>query len=306
LKRAEQVEAELEAMRRSGLEIAFIVDDNLIGNKKAIKPILRHVADWQAENGFPFAFFAEASIDLADDSELMELLVAANVQAVFIGVETPNAEALRETKKLQNLRQGGMIVGFDSDDQSICDSQLQFVRQARVVHAMAGMLSAIPKTPLYDRLKAEDRLDEAREAEFGTNVIPKQMSREDLLAGYRRVMQELNDVEDFFDRADSLYHDPNFQFDRAQRNYWRQHRLHGWATQAKIWLRCIVLYIRLMRSVPEPQLREEYRRRLRMLWAKRKQPAALFIYLLKCATHYHYHRITQSLTDTTQPLLNTF
>ena len=93
LKTSPQVLLELEAMRRAGMEIAFIVDDNLIGNKKAIKPILQDVVDWQKKRGYPFTFFAEASIDLADDPELIEMMVEANIQAVFIGVETPNEES---------------------------------------------------------------------------------------------------------------------------------------------------------------------------------------------------------------------
>ena len=194
LKTSQQVLRELEGMKRAGMEIAFIVDDNLIGTKQAIKPVLQEVVKWQQRHGYPFTFFSEASIDLADDAELLELFVAANIQAVFVGVETPNEESLRETKKFQNLRSGGtiiekihriqqtgievwtgMIVGFDHDTTAIFNAQIEFVRQARIVHAMCGMLSAIPKTPLYDRLASEQRLDFDDEPEFGTKVIPKQM-----------------------------------------------------------------------------------------------------------------------------------
>ena len=87
--------------------IVFIVDDNLIGNKKAIKEVLRDVVAWQAADGYPLTFFTEASLDLADDAELMELMVEANIIAVFIGIESPNEASLRETKKFQNVREGG-------------------------------------------------------------------------------------------------------------------------------------------------------------------------------------------------------
>ena len=97
-------------MRATGLRIVFIVDDNLIGNKKAIKEVLRDVVAWQEQNGYPLTFFTEASIDLADDAELMQLMVEANIIAVFIGIESPNEESLRETKKFQNVRQGGTIL----------------------------------------------------------------------------------------------------------------------------------------------------------------------------------------------------
>ena len=135
LKTSAQVIAELEAMRKQNLPMAFIVDDNLIGNKVAVKPLLRDVAAWQAAEGYPFTFFTEASLNLAEDDELMELMIAANIMVVFIGIETPNEESLRETKKYQNVRKGGtlvdrvrkvqdsglevwcgMIVGFDNDD----------------------------------------------------------------------------------------------------------------------------------------------------------------------------------------------
>lgn len=325
LKTAAQVLNELEAMRRTGLEIAFIVDDNLIGNKQAIKPVLSEVAKWQQVNGFPFTFFSEASIDLADDAELMELFVAANIQAVFVGVETPNAESLRETKKFQNLRSGGtivekihriqragmevwsgMIVGFDNDTREIFDAQIEFVKQSRIAHAMCGMLSAIPKTPLYDRLAAEQRLDFDDEPEFGTNVIPKQMSREELLLGYRQVMRELNDVDHFFDRVDSLYLNSEFCFNRAQTEYWRRRPLKRWGQQAMTMVRCAVLYQRLMKQVRDPKLRGTYRQRLRNVWKVRREPAALFVYLLKCAIHFHYHQISLQIENSDQRLVNTF
>ena len=119
-------------------------------------------------HGYPFTFFTEASLDLADDAELMELMVEANIIAVFIGIESPNEESLRETKKYPERprRAGrssrrsaesrtpgievwcGMIVGFDNDDARIFDAQLEFLRETDIMHAMVGMLSAIPKTPL--------------------------------------------------------------------------------------------------------------------------------------------------------------
>lgn len=325
LKTAKQVLRELEAMRQAGMSIAFIVDDNLIGNKQAIKPVLREMIAWQEANGFPMSFFAEASIDLADDTELMELLVAANIQAVFVGVETPNEASLRETKKYQNLREGGsivekvhriqgagmevwtgMIVGFDNDDSSIFESQLEFVRQARIVHAMCGMLSAIPKTPLHQRLADEGRLDPSDEPSYGTNVIPLRMTRDELRDGYRRVMQELNDVERFFDRADSLYYDRKFRFNRGQRGYWSRHPLRGMVSNVKAMVQCLVLYCRLMRRVDDATMRRAYSRRLMGVWRARREPGALWIYMLKCAIHYHYARINEHLAAPDRPLVNTF
>src|SRR5262249_49789072 len=151
--------------------------------------------------------FTEASLDLSDDAELMRLMVDANVRIVFVGIETPNEAALRETKKLQNLRPGhtmldkihtiqatglevwcGMILGFDNDDPTIFAAQQAFIREARIINAMVGMLHAIPKTPLHERLRREGRLDPADFPEAGTNVIPLKIGREALREGYLQVM----------------------------------------------------------------------------------------------------------------------
>ena len=189
LKTSEQVLAELESFRRAGFKIVFVVDDNLIGNKKAIKPVLREIVRWQQERAYPLTLFTEASLDLAEDDELMELMGLANFQSVFIGIETPNEDSLRETKKFQNVRPNagtllervhrvqkrgidvwcGMIVGFDHDDTSIFEVMPKFLAEARISSALIGMLYAIPTTPLYDRLHADGRLndDEARD-----NTVP--------------------------------------------------------------------------------------------------------------------------------------
>jgi radical SAM superfamily enzyme YgiQ (UPF0313 family) len=325
LKATSQVIVELELLRTQKMEIAFIVDDNLIGNKQLIKPILREVAQWQVSRGFPLTFFAEASLDLADDPELMELMVACNIQAIFVGIESPREESLQETRKFQNLRASGtmiekirriqqagmevwtgMIVGFDNDDETIFDHQSKFVQEARVIHVMLGMLTAIPKTPLYDRLLKASRLDLADTSEFGTNILPLRLSRQALRDGYMQTMKELNSVEAFFDRTDSLYLDRHFQFDKARQAYWRTHHL-AWAVyQAKTLSRCAVLYWRLMKQVKEPLLRSEYRKRILRLWKKRRETAALFVYILKCATHYHYMKLSKDMFREDLGVTNTF
>jgi radical SAM superfamily enzyme YgiQ (UPF0313 family) len=180
LKTSAQVLAELEAFARAGLSVVFVVDDNLIGNKKAIKPILRDIIDWQQQRAYPLTLFTEASIDLAEDDELMELMGLANFQSVFIGIESPNEASLIETKKLQNVRPKagtllervhriqqsglhvwcGMIVGFDHDDASIFDAMPKFIAEARIANALVGLLHAIPTTPLYDRLRQAGRLND--------------------------------------------------------------------------------------------------------------------------------------------------
>ncbi len=171
LKTSAQVITELEALRAQGCRTVFVVDDNLIGNKKAVKVLLRALIEWQRAHGYPMILFTEASLDLAEDAELMQLMGEANIAGVFIGIESPNEASLQETKKYQNVRQGdtildrvhriqshgievwcGMILGFDHDDPAIFDATVTFVREARIAHAMVGMLHAIPKTPLHARL----------------------------------------------------------------------------------------------------------------------------------------------------------
>jgi radical SAM superfamily enzyme YgiQ (UPF0313 family) len=326
LKTSAQVIAELEALRKAGLDVTFIVDDNLIGNKKAVKEVLRDVADWQRRNGYPLSFFTEASLDLAEDDELIQLMIEANIQCVFIGIESPNEEALRETKKLQNVRArggtildkvhyiqrkglevwSGMIVGFDSDGTDIFDAQIRFLSDARIVHAMVGMLSAIPKTPLHARLAADGRLDLDDRNEFGTNVIPLQMSREELSDGYVRVMREVYAPEAYFDRVDRLFLDPDFRPGAVQRTYWRRHRWSWLKAQVTNAVRAAVIFHRLMRRVPDSRLRDEYRRRMRNVWRVHRDPYYLFVYAVKCAVHYHYHQMVQRLTQPVRELVNSF
>ena len=241
IKTSAQVLAELDAIVAAGKQFAFLVDDNLIGNKKAIKLVLRAVIAWQQKHGYPLMFATEASIDLADDAELMELMVEANLSSVFVGIETPNEAALRETKKFQNLRtrggtmlekvhriqQAGMevwcgvIVGFDNDDPGIFAIQSRFVREARIVSAIVNMLVAIPRTPLYTRLAHEGRLTSLDDAEncggFGTNIMPRRISREALYAGYCELMRELYAPEAYFGRLDELFLDRRFQLSKRAR-----------------------------------------------------------------------------------------
>ncbi|MGO4569378.1 DUF4070 domain-containing protein [Rhizobium sp. 2YAF20] len=308
IKTSPQILAEIEALLAVGMDTAFIVDDNLIGNKKAIKDVLRDVVAWQESHHYPMTFLTEASIDLADDAELMQLMVDANIRVVFIGVETPNEAALKETKKLQNLRKGGtmlekihtiqqtgmevwcgMILGFDSDDATIFDAQRTFIKDARIVNAMVGMLTAIPKTPLYTRLSKEGRLDLDDPPAFGTNVIPLNLSREILRDGYVSVMSDLHSPSAYFDRLDSLYIDARIQPERTRLRYLRRHPFRLLALNSMWALEAAGIFFRLMRLVREAPLRQIYRQRLLKLLLRRPSPLVLQIYAIKCAMHYHAH-----------------
>ena len=176
LKSPEQIIQELEGMRSNGYHMAMLVDDNFIGNKNKAKELLRHIVEWQKENGYPLRLNTEASINLGEDPEMLELMYEANFRSVFIGIESPSKENLEETKKFQNTRgdsmeaklvriqqagidiSAGFIVGFDSDGKDIFDIQYDFIQENGVLLAMVGMLSAIPKMPLYERLEDDGRL----------------------------------------------------------------------------------------------------------------------------------------------------
>lgn len=325
IKTVEQVLAELDAIHASGAYAAFIVDDNLIGNKRAIKPILRAVVDWQRRHGYPLSLFTEASIDLADDPELLALMREGNFISVFIGIESPSEEALRETRKFQNVRQGGtllekvrriqdahievwcgMIMGFDSDDESIFDRQIEFIQKARIPFSMSGMLYAIPKTPLHNRLAEEGRLDFSDRPECGTNVIPLRMTREELRDGYLRVLREQYDPEAYFARTEALFLDPNFEIGYCGSPYWRRHPFYWLRTESLSFVAAIGLFLRLMRQVPDPALRKEYRHRLRRLLKVHRRPGLVLFYLFHLTMHYHTYTMAQHMNSGQRAIVNSY
>jgi len=325
IKTSAQILAEIDALVAQGTRIAFIVDDNLIGNKKAIKDVLRDVIAWQLRTGYALTFFTEASIDLADDPELMELMVAANILAVFIGIETPNEASLRETKKYQNVRAGGtivekvhriqhagmevwcgMILGFDNDDATIFDAQRAFIADAAIGNTMVGMLYAIPKTPLHARLAEEGRLDPSDEPEFGTNVIPLKISREQLRDGYIGVMDDLYQPDAYFSRLEELYIRRKIVLGRARARYWREHPWRHLKDQSANAAQAVGLFARLMAGIPDASLRKEYRRRLLRLLKARRDPCVVMFYVIKCAMHYHAHYMARQMARGGSKVFNSY
>ena len=212
--------AEIEECRRLGARQIFVVDDNFIGNKKLAKELLREMGRWGREHGYPMEFNTEVSLNVAQDEELLGLLRDANFTTVFIGIESPRLASLEETGETQNTRadlvasvrkihtfgiqvQAGMIVGFDSDDISIFEEQLRFIQEARIPVSMTGMLQALPKTPLHERVSREGRLIAASTGDqfVFSNIEPKQMTRPQLYAGYRRLIAELYDFRAYRERT---------------------------------------------------------------------------------------------------------
>jgi len=216
-----QVIAELDALYDTGWRgLVFFVDDNFIGNKRKLKSeILPAIIGWMEEKKRPFSFFTEASINLADDDELMRLMTAAGFNMVFVGIESPNEESLVECNKLQNNKRdllaaikrmqnyglqvhGGFIVGFDSDPLSIFKSQIDFIQKSGIVMAMVGVLMAPPGTRLYKRLKKENRIlprGSGDNTDGSTNFVPK-MGREALATGYKHVVDTIYAPKQYYER----------------------------------------------------------------------------------------------------------
>jgi radical SAM superfamily enzyme YgiQ (UPF0313 family) len=210
-KTAAQIIAELDGLYALGWRKSiFFVDDNFIGNKKQIKSeMLPALIEWRkGKKGMPFN--TEASINLADDPELLRLMVEAGFDTVFVGIETPNEESLAECNKSQNKGrdlvdsvkrlqraglqvQGGFIVGFDSDSPSIFQQQIDFIQKSGIVTAMVGLLQAPLGTQLYARLQREGRLVNdfsGDNADGSTNIVPR-MGLDPLREGYRRILSQI-------------------------------------------------------------------------------------------------------------------
>ena len=224
-KSAEQVLNELEALYNRGWRSSvFIVDDNFIGNKKKLKSeILPAMTEWSKKKGHPFPFCTEASINLADDEDLMKLMADAGFNRVFIGIETPNEDSLNECNKTQNTDrdmassvkklqnhgfevQGGFIVGFDSDPASIFRSQINFIQKTGIVAAMVGLLNAPKGTRLYQRLKKENRLVDnfsGDNTDCSLNFVPK-MNPDVLVNGYRHILNTIYSPKHYYGRISTF------------------------------------------------------------------------------------------------------
>jgi radical SAM superfamily enzyme YgiQ (UPF0313 family) len=222
LKSAQQVIAELDLMYNAGWRSnIFFVDDNFIGNKRYLKTqLLPALIEWRKDKK-GCVFFTEASINLADDAELMDLMVRAGFDAVFIGIESPNDASLTECQKVQNKNrdlihdvktlqraglevQGGFIVGFDSDTSSTFQQLIDFIQKSGIVTAMVGLLQAPPGTRLFDRLKKDNRLLGMKisgdNVDGTTNINPK-MGIDQLMNGYRVIMGHIYSPRHYYRRV---------------------------------------------------------------------------------------------------------
>ncbi len=225
-----QMLAELEALYQLGYRghVDF-VDDNLIGNKKALRTFLPLLADWLKERDYPFEFSTEASINMADDDELLKLMRAANFFAVFVGIESPDPKTLVHTKKKQNTRRNiahsvhkiyragmfvtaGFIVGFDSEEVSMADAMADFIEDAAIPVCMVGLLYALPNTQLTRRLALAGRLHDHHDvaspelSDQCTATLNFDTLRPlpEILRDYRRILERVYDPSAFAGRLERL------------------------------------------------------------------------------------------------------
>jgi radical SAM superfamily enzyme YgiQ (UPF0313 family) len=217
----EQVLAELDELLRIGWRgNVFIVDDNFIGNKRNVKRLLPALADWSERRGHPFSFLTEASVNLADDNELLELMRRARFRRVFLGIETPVEASLKEAQKGQNTRSdllesvkkiqscglevmAGFIVGFDNDPEDIFERQIKFIRESAIPLAMVGLLTALPQTQLWRRLEREGRLlaeSTGNNTDGSLNFIPR-MDATLLIEGYKSIVRTIYSPREYYQRA---------------------------------------------------------------------------------------------------------
>ena len=222
-KSIEQMISELDALKLAGWRgTVFIVDDNFIGNKKNVRLLLPHLTRWQEKHGRPFEFLTEASVNLADDDALLDEMRRANFRRVFLGIETPDEVSLKETLKAQNTRgdmlesvkkiqsygmevMAGFIVGFDSDPEDIFQRQINFIRESAIPLAMVGLLTALPDTQLWRRLKDEGRLLEESNGnntdyDASLNFVPR-MAPRILIEGYQAILRTIYSPKEYYQRA---------------------------------------------------------------------------------------------------------
>ncbi|MCS7198933.1 MAG: B12-binding domain-containing radical SAM protein [Caldimicrobium sp.] len=299
-KRVEQVLEELENLYKLGWRGSlFIVDDNFIGGKRKVKEeLLPAIIKWQQKNKYPFYFYTQVSINLADDEELIDLMVKAGFTAVFIGIETPSEDSLLEANKIQNKNRnlvedirkiqrsglevmGGFILGFDNDPSDIFNRLINFIKESRIVIAMVGLLNAPPGTKLYKKLLAEGRIKphfKGDNTDMSTNIIPK-IGYQNLLEGYKEVIRSLYHRRAYYERISAFLEDftwktpftPDFQYIRVNYSY-----LLG------------ILKILIKFGLLEGDRKNFWKLIFKTLW---KKPQNISVVLAQIASGYHFRCI---------------
>ena len=298
-KTAEQVDAELDAIHATGFRgSVFFVDDNFIGNKKAVRPILPRIQQWQERHRWPFEFYTEASLNIAEDSALMTAMQRAGFWSVFIGIESPSAESLVETKKNQNIKGdidivdrvhevqrhgldvwGGFIVGFDHDTTDIFDQQIAFIERAAIPEAMVGILHAIPGTPLTERLRLAGRLRPMDSSDqFGRTNVETILPEPVLLRGYRKILQTIYEPGRYLDRVRAMMRHRPGMIAR-----------HGWIEPAKLLAGARAIAAQGVFG----SYRRDYWRFLAQVW--RSNPSRMAEAVMRAAAGHHFIEYTRQV-----------
>ncbi|HEX5885499.1 MAG TPA: DUF4070 domain-containing protein, partial [Pyrinomonadaceae bacterium] len=294
----QQMLAEFDALQRLGWRgPLFIVDDNFIGNKKNVRQMMPDMIAWQKQNGMPFSLLTEASVNLADDDDLLASMRDAGFRRVFLGIETPVEESLKEAQKTQNrgnlldsVRKiqahgmevmAGFIVGFDNDPENIFELQIEFIRKSAIPMAMVGMLNALPDTQLWRRLEREGRLlgnDATGNNTLSSLNFTPRMDAEKLQAGYQRIMRTIYKPSEYYRRAlDSLQ--------RTPQDVPEAHQYHGFKAVSAF------LRIAIRLGVLDAERREFWRFFVKALRTDRDRMTEL---LRHAAMAYHFRKLTES------------
>ncbi|MFS8839333.1 B12-binding domain-containing radical SAM protein [Synechococcus sp. R6-5] len=297
-KEPSQMLAELQALYDLGWRgSVFVVDDNFIGNQRNVKRFLRELIPWSQKRNYPFTFMTEASVNLAEDEELMRLMVEAGFYAVFLGIETPDQDSLQMTQKLQNTRHplveacrkindaglliyAGFILGFDGERPGAGERIQAFVEQTGIPQPMLGILQALPNTQLWNRLKKEERLLEGiGVTEFGDqntlmNFIPTR-SLSEIAREYLESFWKLYDPARYLSRC--LQQCLNIGIKDGRRQMMKLPLRKG-----------IHLLLQLIwrQGILHPEIRAQFWRQLWTIW--RQKPSLLNLYLGLCAAGEHF------------------
>ena len=216
LKTPQQITAELDAMRKQAghATTVYFVDDNFIGNKKATRDMLPHLVAWQKDNGYPMLFACEATLNIAKQTEVLELMREAQFVGMFVGIETPEADALKAMRKEQNVSlpmldsiktlndyglevTSGIILGLDTDTDDTESRLIDFIELSKIPMLTINLLQALPKTPLWDRLARDQRIVEDGTRESNVRFL---RPYDEVVAMWRRSIAYANDPERLFDR----------------------------------------------------------------------------------------------------------
>lgn len=276
-----------------------IVDDNFIGNKKEIKyRLLPAMKKWMIEHRFPFVFNSETSVNLADDEELMTLMVETGITSTFVGIETPDENSLYECNKSQNRNRdllqsvlkmqnaglqvsGGFIVGFDSDTSSVFQRQIDFIQKSGIVSAMVGLLNAPKNTKLYKRLETENRLTieaTGNNTDFSMNFIPK-MNTLELQAGYKDIIRNIYGIKPYYNRVRQFL----LNYKRLKGNQMKIEFFHVGA-----FLKSMIIIGMMTKG------RREYWKLL--IWTMFRRPS-LIIDAITCTVYGYHFRIIYGLSE---------